>query len=415
MKPASWLRFDTRTSLDTEDQLSDLLDDAEFQAISQHFGRFNLFEAVGGVRRELAHSNFLTFLLSPSRPHGLGTEPLRRLLRCFVEALPKEKRPLRALDIVTGDLDDAVIFRERDNIDLLIELRELNLVVCIENKVGAKASPGQLQRYTDIVRRTFPDQRHIFVFLTPDGADPENESYVAVTYSDLARVIEGLLRTEMQSSEVEIILRHYLEMLRSHVVQDEELKEIALKIYERHREALNFIFDCRPEPDSLLGVVSDLMKKEPNLELDRQIASIARFVPKAWNSVPALNACPPDTWTKTGRNVIFEIKSFKREAYDFSDRILLALILGPSDPKLRERFFAEARANHKLFVGSSTAIGKQWTTIFGKELLTKAAAKNMDDDQKVAALTVAWTTFIEHDLPKLTNALIEMAQSPPMP
>jgi hypothetical protein len=122
--------------VDTEDQLSDLLDDPEFQAIGQRFGRFNLFEAIGGVRRELADSNFLTFLLSPNRPHGLGTEPLRRLLRCFVEALPKEKRPLRALDIVTGDLDDAVISRERDNIDLLIELRELRLVVCIENKVG---------------------------------------------------------------------------------------------------------------------------------------------------------------------------------------------------------------------------------------------------------------------------------------
>lgn len=401
--------------MDTEDQLSDLLDDPEFQAINQRFGRFNLFEAVGGVRRELGHSNFLAFLLSPNRPHGLGSEPLRRVLRCIVEALPKEKRPLRALDIVTGDLDDAVIFRERDNIDLLIELRELKLVVCIENKVGAKASPGQLQKYADIVRRTFPDQRHIFVFLTPDGADPENDSYIAVTYTDLARVVEGLLGTELQSPEVEIILRHYLEMLRSHVVQDEELKEIALKIYERHREALNFIFECRPEPGSLLGFVSDLLKKEPNLELDRQISSIARFVPQAWKSIPALNGCPPDTWTKTGRNIIFEIKSFKTEAYDFSDRILLALILGPSDPKLREHFFSLARANPKLFVGSGGAIGKQWATIFSKELLSRAAARNMDDDQKVAELTAAWSAFIDRDLPKLTDALIEMAQSAPVP
>jgi len=90
--------------MDIENQLSDLLDDPKFQDISQCFGRFNLFEAVGGVRRELAHSNFLAFLLSPNRPHGSGTEPLRRVLRCIVEALPKEKRPVRALDIVTGDL-----------------------------------------------------------------------------------------------------------------------------------------------------------------------------------------------------------------------------------------------------------------------------------------------------------------------
>jgi hypothetical protein len=28
----------------------------------------------------------------------------------------------------------------------------------------------------------------------------------------------------------------------------------------------------------------------------------------------ALNSCPPDKWTKTGRNVLFEIKSFKADA-----------------------------------------------------------------------------------------------------
>jgi hypothetical protein len=253
------------------------------------------------------------------------------------------------------------------------------------------------------------------VFLTPDGVDPENESYVAVGYSDVARVINELLRSKPQSPEVRIILHHYLEMLRSHVVQDEELKEIALKIYERHREALNFIFECRPEPGSLLGPARDLIKKEPSLELDRQIASIARFVPRAWSSIPALNACPPDAWTKTGRNVIFKIKSFKTEAHDFSDKILLALILGPSDPKLREHFFLEARAKPKVFVGSGSVIGKQWVTIFSKELLAKAGARNMDDDQKVMSLTSAWAAFIEHDLPKLTNALIEIAQSAPMP
>jgi len=39
----------------------------------------------------------------------------------------------------------------------------------------------------------------------------------------------------------------------------------------------------------------------------------------------------------------------------------------------------------------------------------------MDDDHKVAALTAAWATFAKDDLPKLTDALIEMAQSAPIP
>jgi hypothetical protein len=112
----------------------------------------------------------------------------------------------------------------------------------------------------------------------------------------------------------------------------------------------------------------------------------------------------------------FSRSNLSRQKHTISRiKILLALILGPSDPKLREHFFLEARAKPKVFVGSGSVIGKQWVTIFSKELLAKAGARNMDDDQKVMSLTSAWAAFIEHDLPKLTNALIEIAQSAPMP
>ena len=47
---------------------------------------FNLFEAVGAIRGELRHSNFLAFILSPARSHGLGTEPfLQNISKSIVE------------------------------------------------------------------------------------------------------------------------------------------------------------------------------------------------------------------------------------------------------------------------------------------------------------------------------------------
>ena len=210
--------------------------------------------------------------------------------------------------------------------------------------------------------------RHLFVFLTPDGADLQHDSYIAISYLQISRIIEILVADliDTQSSEIIVILRHYSELLRRHVVPDEALNELALRIYERHREALDFIFDSRPEPGSLLGVVRELMDKTPYLVLDKQVASIARFIPEAWNNLGALNTCPKDMWTKTGRNVLFEIKSFKTEAYDFSDRILLSLILGPSTSTIREHFFSQARSKPAIFVGSGSAIGKSWTTLFSK-------------------------------------------------
>lgn len=54
-----------------ETSIGELLDDGDFHELDRRLGRFNLFEAVGGVRAELRHSNFLGFVFSPNRSHGL--------------------------------------------------------------------------------------------------------------------------------------------------------------------------------------------------------------------------------------------------------------------------------------------------------------------------------------------------------
>jgi hypothetical protein len=405
----------TTKPVDLEDALSELVDDQDFMILDRKFGRFNIFEALGTVRRELEHSNMLAYILSPDRPHGLGAEILRRILRAMLEKLPKDKRPVRALDIAIADLDDAFVQRERDNIDILIEFPSLKLIVLIENKVGAKASEGQLERYKGKIAKQFPDWRRLLIFLTPEGADPEDDDYLAFSYVDVTQVIQGYLtdQNSVQLSEIGLILSHYLEMLRRHVVPDDELKSTAFKIYERHKEALDFIFESRPEPGSFLGVVRSLMENDPNLQLDKQISSIARFVPKDWVDVPTLNACPSDRWTKTKRNLIFEIKSFKTPGSDFSDRILLSLILGPSDPSIREHFYLSAGKKPNLFKKRSPSIYKDWTTIYATELLTKAAALKMDDNEKTSALEKAWNEFVQSDLPNLTKGILEIATTAP--
>ena len=97
----------------------------------------------------------MAFILSPARSHGLGTKPLQIFLRALLAKLPADKRPIPALEVAVGDLDDATVFREVDYIDLLIEVRELNLIVVIENKVDAQAGEGQLA-----LRDTWPKANH---------------------------------------------------------------------------------------------------------------------------------------------------------------------------------------------------------------------------------------------------------------
>jgi hypothetical protein len=124
-----------------DDKLSALLDDEAFWEIQKRMSRFNLFEAVGAVHGELRHSNFLAYLLSPSRPHGLGSRPLQLLLRQILEGMLPGVRPLSTLELLVGDLDDAVVHRERDSIDLLIEITPTDVLRAKrrESKVPAEA------------------------------------------------------------------------------------------------------------------------------------------------------------------------------------------------------------------------------------------------------------------------------------
>ena len=49
-----------------------LLDNPELAQLEVLLDEFNIFEAVGAVRQEVRHSDFLAFLLHPRERHGLG-------------------------------------------------------------------------------------------------------------------------------------------------------------------------------------------------------------------------------------------------------------------------------------------------------------------------------------------------------
>jgi PD-(D/E)XK nuclease superfamily len=393
---------------DIEAKISDLLDDTDFQFVDRRMARFNLFEAVGAVRGELRHSNFLAFLLSPSRSHGLGSVPLLRVLRAILANMAPERRPIRALELVLGDLDGAIVYREWNNIDLLIEITTVELVVLIENKIDAKAGEGQLSRYKALAKSKYPRSRHLFVFLTPEGREADDVDYVSISYGDIAKIIEDLVddKDNNSHSESNVIIRHYVEMLRRYIVPDEELHELARQLYERHKEAFDFIFDSRPEPENLLGVARALLDSQPELLADRHGANILRFVPDTWAGVSDLNCCSPTAWTKSGRNLLFEIKSWSSGAY--ADRVIIALVNGPAVAETREQLYSAAAARSDLFKGLVKPMGKQFATIYMRELLTPTAAKNMEHNEKAAAIEAGWSTFLKEELPLLTAAVLDI-------
>ena len=388
---------------DLETRLGALFDDPDFHEIHQQMSPFNLFEAVGAVRAELRHSNFLAYMLSPSRPHGLGVKPLAGVLRALLARVPAPQRPIMLLEVIAGEIDDAIVYRERGNIDILIELPSLRGVVAIENKVDAKAAEGQLDRYRKYLKYAFPDHRRLLVFLTPDGSDPGHDGFFAFGYADLADIFQSLTTDtrEPVPEDTQLIVRHYVEMVRRHIVQEDRLSALAMALYERHKEAFDFIFECRPEQSLLTGVRQCVLSVQGLIE-DKSTSTVFRFLPKTWDEQLTTIKGDPTQWTRTGRGILFEAKIYNNAP----GRVNLALLLGPADSNMRQRIYQAAAAQPDLFTGLVRPMGRQWAAVFSRDLLTSAQAENLAFEARSFNVGLAWSDFQGRTLQLLTDAVL---------
>ena len=60
----------------------------DLERLEALLAEFNIFEAIGVVRQELRHSDFLAFLLDPHQSHGLGDDFLKAFSSKCCSACP---------------------------------------------------------------------------------------------------------------------------------------------------------------------------------------------------------------------------------------------------------------------------------------------------------------------------------------
>src|SRR5690349_19066545 len=114
-----------------------VVDNPDLERLESLLGQFNLFEALGAVHVELRHSDFLSFLLNPSQNHGLGDTFAKKLLQKALAASTGQALPITLIDLDTWDLDELIVLREWQNIDILLIDERNKLAVIIENKIGS--------------------------------------------------------------------------------------------------------------------------------------------------------------------------------------------------------------------------------------------------------------------------------------
>jgi hypothetical protein len=216
--------------------------DSELHTLVAVLDRFNLFEALGVVRRELRHSDFLAFLLDPVESHCAGNNLARWLLEHVAAA---HRSALGGAANWQADEFCPVVRREWQNIDILLTDDRQRLVVLIENKIDSGEHSDQLARYYEQVKRAYPGWQILALYLTPKGERPSHGSYLQVSYRDVVTMIEGLIADPPSgmATDVRVVLTHYVRMLRSHIVGDPELAELCRRIYRQHQRALELLFE----------------------------------------------------------------------------------------------------------------------------------------------------------------------------
>jgi hypothetical protein len=135
----------------------------------------------------------------------------------------------------------------------------------------------------------------LHVFLTPDGEEPSDETWIPYTYADIHRVLRRVRDTYANAigDDVHVFLDHYLNLLGTRFMNDEKLDELCRQIYKNHRQALDLIWERvgSPESGTLTSVVS-LLEEDSRWHIIHHANKFVDFVPKEW--LEWLPPCVPD-------------------------------------------------------------------------------------------------------------------------
>ena len=370
-------------------------------------GGFNMFEAIGHTRREESHSDFLAFLLDPNETHGLGANFLTRFVIEVVKAPQPESRPLSLSKIALMNLTGCDVRRERSlgqsgRLDVLCVDQTHKFLLAIENKVDSGEGEDQLEKYRCFLENQYPDFQRVLAYLTPDNNKPSDESWIPVGYNDVLSIVETLAVKYRKSlgEAVVMALDHYARMLRRHIVTDDKLVETAEAVYQKHKVALDFIFEQRPKNQLEIGkFAADLVKNDKRIDVVRASQGLINFFPNDWKGIQEFKATPDNEWTKTGHTLLFEIMNR-------TNSISMLLVIGPTEKEgIREKIYDFCRRNQELFPSARKSLSKQFTRIYSKTMIDQDTLEKGSVEEIKKALESQFDDFMKKEFGKIVEAL----------
>ena len=207
------------TSKEDEAELARALLLRDYVELIEHgpanLGELNLFRLLHLAKTELKHSHFIAWLLDPRAEHGWGS--------AFADFLFKVLSA-HGLKHPSGEIpcgwDDIVIYRERENVDVLMVSERHRVALAIENKIGAAESANQLEDYHCFLERHYKGDWLVRVFLDFKGRKATHRDYYSLSYYYLLPFFSERLKqlpapNPEPADRARLLLRHYLQLLEN--------------------------------------------------------------------------------------------------------------------------------------------------------------------------------------------------------
>ncbi|MGJ0310753.1 PD-(D/E)XK nuclease family protein [Aliarcobacter cryaerophilus] len=272
-----------------DDNVQDILD-----KIKNSVMNFNILEITGMGSQEIKHSNILAWMFSNSE-HNLEYKILEDFLKKIVEfnEVSEATTFLKHYIYLPEKDKNITIYREKDNIDLLIVDNANKVVIAIENKVYANERSdgkdgGQLKNYCKIVDENYKNFKNkIFIYLTIDKSSPESEEnqkiWLNATHEMIGEIVEDILEKQTILPKAEMILTSYVDLLkRRNIMADKNLEDLCKKIWDKNSKALDILFRYRTTNlDKLYDLIASkynfYSEESPDIKFDA-IDKIYKYV-----------------------------------------------------------------------------------------------------------------------------------------
>ena len=291
-------------------------------------------------------------------------------------------------------------------LDILIVNRQERFLCAIENKIWSGEHSDQLARYRKALEAAYPDYSRHLVFLSPGGAVPhraeEQNFWAPVSYTTVLSALDQTIKSQAMPPDVSAFLRQYATTLRRRIVPDStEINQLARKIYLEHREAIELIYQHKPDfVDEAKRVLREAIRHQTDWSLVQEGTLFLQFRPWKWADYQSM---------ATG--TVWPSKALLLFQFHFGDGpnnlpyLRLVMSLGSND-MVRQKLFDTAQ-RHPKFTPREYSYSGGWMVLDRMEYILDESDYDRWDDSSVPAKITEWVAdFATNRFPAMNEAIV---------